>query len=241
MTTATAIVHAPAPPLFAIVDHGAVPTPNLPAIAHALERQINEHAGAFRPNGWGFAARVIAVPYGAPCPDGAIELGLFDHPDQPGALGYHDRDPRGLPYARVFPLLDAADGVSVSETLSHELIELLGDPDGNTCAQSPTDGRIWAMELCDACESETYRIDGILVSDFVLPHYFAPPGDASRARYDWLGKVTAPFQILPGGYGQYLTAHGWKQVLPPKPRRASFRVGHRQRGYARLRHHTPAL
>ncbi len=254
ITEARAIVPAPS---FVIVDHSAKPVPNLAAIAHALARQVNEHAGDWRPRSWGFRASVIALPMGTTMmPPGAVVVGLFDTPDQPGALGYHDKTPAGLPLIKVFPLLDAQTGDSVSSTISHEILEALGDPDGNTCAQSPVDGKIWATELCDACETETYLIDGIEVSDFCLPAYFSPPSDRSHARYDYLGRVTAPFQILPGGYGQYLTSHGWHSVEVPRghaamrialgrptpsQRRATFAIAHHERGYARRRHAPVAL
>lgn len=226
------------PPTFVIIDHSAMPVLNLEKIAAALTTQLNRDASAFRPYGWGYEGDVlVARPTDLAVLDpDEIICGLFDHPDQPGALGYHDHDPRGVPYIKVFPLLDAADGCSVSSTLSHEILETVGDPDGNSCVQSPIDGRVWAQELCDAVETDTYLIDGVEVSNFVLPHYFAPPRSGSP-KYDFMEKCVRPYEIRPGGYGQYIGPDGaWKQVYPEgAQRRASFRVGHKTHGYCRLR------
>lgn len=61
-----------------------------------------------------------------------------------------------IPYANVmtggWPLR------TWSATLSHEVVEMLANPD--------TTG----TEICDPVEMKTYRINGVYVSDFVLPH-----------------------------------------------------------------------
>ena len=52
---------------------------------------------------------------------------------------------------------------------------MLADPWINWCAQG-TDGKIYALEVCDAVESDKlgYEIDGVMVSDFITPAWFEP-------------------------------------------------------------------
>ena len=58
--------------------------------------------------------------------------------------------------------------------------------------------------MCDAVQSETYEIDGVAVSNFVLPLYFTG-ADEKGGRNDFLanaheGKTLRSFGINPGGY-----------------------------------------
>ena len=89
-------------------------------------------------------------------------------------------------------------------TASHELIEMLGDPEISLTIFDQTDntsGRLFAYEFCDACEADQYGyvIDGVLVSYFVLPSWFQPAKKATK--YDFTGylKGSVP-TLLPGGY-----------------------------------------
>jgi hypothetical protein len=57
----------------------------------------------------------------------------------------------------------------------------------------------YLIEACDPCQACSYDISGVLVSDFITPHYFEPhllPG----VRYSFTGAITAPRQVLRGGY-----------------------------------------
>jgi hypothetical protein len=92
-------------------------------------------------------------------------------------------------------------GVSVdywTNTISHEVLELRTDPFLDT-TYTHADGTIGSVEVCDACETndQGYRINTILMSDFVYPSWFQANG---KGPYDYRGLITAPFQILPGGY-----------------------------------------
>ena len=121
-----------------------------------------------------------------------------DNPDQAGALGYHELTSRGTPLGRVFAGLDLRSGVSWTVTLSHEPLEMLADPWINWCAQG-TDGKIYALEVCDAVESDKlgYEIDGVMVSDFITPAWFEP----TRAdRVDFKRRIAKPLELAAGGY-----------------------------------------
>src|SRR6266581_3514657 len=99
------------------------------------------------------------------------------HRDFAGALGYHDLTKQGLPLGKVFAGSDMKLGYNWTVTASHELLEMLADPDINLTAfvqDSDTSGILYAYETADACEADEYgyKIDGVLVSDFVFPSWF---------------------------------------------------------------------
>jgi hypothetical protein len=59
-------------------------------------------------------------------------------------------------------------------------------------------------EMCDAVQDEAYKIDGVAVSNFVLPLYFTQFAEVG-GRNDFLGRLTKgkalqSFAINPGGY-----------------------------------------
>ncbi len=89
-----------------------------------------------------------------------------------------------------------------TNTISHEVLELRSDPFVNqTVVKNNADGShtTVAVEVCDACEQndQGYRIGTILLSDFVYPSWFQNNGTGP---FDQTRLITAPFQILPGGY-----------------------------------------
>lgn len=132
------------------------------------------------------------------------------------AVGYHATDLRGVPYGVVFCDVAAALKEPWSATLSHEVLELVGDANNNTFAAGPhpdpkQKGRTvlhW-YEMCDAVQAETYEIDDVVVSNFVLPLYFTP-NDEVGSRNDFLGTTRSDgtrlrsFGVNPGGYVGYL-------------------------------------
>jgi hypothetical protein len=149
---------------------------------------------------WGTPAKLVKARKTRP---GLWNMIFLDDPDSPGAEGYHDITWRGMPLAKIFvkPTIDAGDVVSV--TACHELCEMLIDPMAKLWCEGPR-STLWAYEVCDAVEEETFNVDGIAMSDFVFPTYF----DTFRlkkprsAQYDYLNKVKRPFQILKGGYSE---------------------------------------
>ncbi len=129
--------------------------------------------------------------------------------DVPNAIGYHDRNNKGLPYGFVFTDIAKKVGEPWSVTLSHEALELIGDAEVNVLAAgpNPNDPRqavyFW-YEMCDAVQAESYEIDGVAVSNFVLPLYFTVDSE-DGSRNDFLGsrhngKLLESFGVNPGGY-----------------------------------------
>lgn len=139
----------------------------------------------------------------------------LDTSDEANALGYHDLTPEGLPVGKVFAKTDQMYGAAVGVTTSHELLEMLLDPYINLTAFDPRRNLFVAYEACDAVEADHlgYAIDGVQVSDFVLPPFFDPTA-ATRpaAKYSYKGNVTKPFELAPGGYESvFVPGKGWIQ------------------------------
>lgn len=143
---------------------------------------------------------------------GDAVLYLWDSVDVDDALGYHDRNNAGVPYGFVFTELAKQLKEDWTVTLSHEALELLGDSEVNLLVQGPHPADIkrtvfhW-YEMCDAVQAETYEIDGVNVSNFVLPLYFTG-GEEKGGRNDFLGrayqgKTLRSFGVNPGGYVGY--------------------------------------
>jgi hypothetical protein len=175
------------------------------AIVEALQIQVSRD---FAPL-WGVDAQIAFYPRGKQ-PADAWWLAAFDTSDQAGALGYHDVTPKGLPLGKAFVGSDIQAGYSPSVTISHELLEMLGDPEIDMAVQIGT-STWYAYEACDACEADAlgYQINGVLVSDFVTPQWFRSNGTAP---FDFGKHLKKPLQIAKGGYIGIWTAHGgWTQ------------------------------
>jgi hypothetical protein len=205
----------------AIVDHpDSGCADDLGKIAAALTRQCHEH---FAPV-YGVDATVSTFSTLMP---GAWTIGLFSDPDQPGVLGYHDLAPNGLPFAKVFPKLDAQDGAALSTTISHELLEMLADA---WCIASfqGKDGNFWANEPCDAVEQDAYDIDGVKVSNFVTPNWYGTGGAC-----DYMG-LCHQYEVRPGGYAQhFVPGTGWQQTQHGQVAPRSYRIEMQRRGIGR--------
>lgn len=129
--------------------------------------------------------------------------------DVSDALGYHNLNYRGVPYGFVFTEISAQLGEPWSVTLSHEALELAVDPEVNLFAsgphpEDPSRQVLHWYEVCDAVQDETYEIDGVAVSNFLLPLYFTT-GEEAEGHNDFLGKKydgkqLESFGINPGGY-----------------------------------------
>ena len=198
--------------LISVVNLTVLDDARISETIRAINRQISEDFAPY----WGFSAtlRLEGRPGKHPRPSAADMRGeavlyVWDGVDADDALGYHDRNFKGIPFGIVFRELSEKLGESWTATFSHEALELLGDPEANLLVQGPDprDHRRrvfhW-FEMCDAVQDETYLIDGVEVSNFVLPLYFAESGE-SGTRTDFLGaKEGRPplraFGVAKGGY-----------------------------------------
>ena len=187
---------------------------------------------------WGVDATLSFCAKGKTPPKDSYWLSLLDTSDDAGDLGYHDLTNTGMPLGKIFIKSDLADQTSWTVTASHELLEMLADPDINLSAlvsKGKHAGKLFAYEVCDACEDDrfAYRVGHTLVSDFVLPSWFEshhPPG----TKYDFRGYIKKPFQLLANGYISVYdikSGGGWGEIdadRSPLNYRKRARVGSRR-------------
>ena len=180
---------------------------------------------------------VILLSPGQPAPAGTWHIELLDTSDQEGALGYHEdatfdqhsegpkkgsgRSSRGLaaqrltPLAKVFCKTSKDDGVAPSEVASHEMVEMLADPqvvnESEIRKYLNSENKQWYIgELCDAVQGRGYdvgapegRSTGVVVADFVYPSWFGQVQTrpyTSFAEEARIAPRVEPFTLAPGGY-----------------------------------------
>lgn len=178
-----------------VSESTAAPFAKLAPVSAALQKQALRDVAPV----WGVQATVDPFARLEDVPVGYWPMILRDDIGVGGAAGVHEDD-SGQPFALV--QVDAG----WSLTASHEMIEMLVDPFGNrlTAGQSPKkgQGRVeFLVEPCDPSEAAdfSYVIDGVQVSDFYTPKFFATaanPGDV----YSHTGAIGKPRQVLAGGY-----------------------------------------
>ena len=148
------------------MTNGAVSDADLQRAIRAVNRQIG---GDFAPY-WSFGAQLrlegrAGKAKRAVDPSdmrGDAILYLRDVVRIRDAEGYHDRHFSGIPYGIVFLELSKKLKEDWTVTLSHEALELTGDPENNLLVQGPHPKKPRAQvfhwfEMCDAVQEETYR------------------------------------------------------------------------------------
>jgi hypothetical protein len=198
----------------ALVSESAqIPKSDVLKVSAALQKQATRDLAPI----WDVSATVDAFENLEDVPAGYWSMIVKDNIDVSGAAGIHEDD-NGQPFA----LITASSNLdSWSLTASHEAFEMLIDPSGNrvTAGESPKpdQGRAnFLVEVCDPCEAAdfAYTVNGILVSDFYTPNYFDPV-TVSGVRYSYTGALTAPRQVLRGGYLSWQDAASgrwWQQI-----------------------------
>jgi hypothetical protein len=201
--------------LISVVNHtnGTIKDEIVQVAIRAINRQLSSDFGPY----WHTHAelRLEGPARGKPrkvsLPElrGDAVIYLWNEVDVDDAVGYHDANARGIPFGFVFTELSKELGEPWSVTLSHEALELVGDPEVNLLVAGPHPGDPneevfhW-YEMCDAVQAETYKVDGVAVSNFLLPLYFTPDAEIG-GRNDFLGRLykgaaLPSFGINPGGY-----------------------------------------
>jgi len=190
-------------------------------IADACDVQVHYHLA---PVWITLRRKVRVVAQHSKVPAGDHLLRLVDYSDVSDALGYHFEDEGDVVtgVVGVGTILDAGASVlsgqyAVSTVISHEVCEMVVNPWVSGWLDT---GRGWlvATEVSDPVQSDYYEINGVAVSNFVTPDFFSPVVSAGD-RFDYLGVLSAPFQIADGGYvlnyedGQINTYYG--AVRPP--------------------------
>jgi hypothetical protein len=188
------------PPTIGVINQsGSVRDDELALIVAAIQKGVNRD---FAPQ-WhaSVAIHVLKHP-----PRGWWKCYIKDGLDQPGAAGYHT-DVHNQPVLEI----DAQAG-ELSITIDHEVKETLADPFGSRLIPMTMHGkRVEVLaEVCDPCESAkfAYKVDGVPVSDFVLPPYY---NDQPHHRRTGHISDLLPGMIAQEGYISYLDEGVWKQ------------------------------
>lgn len=197
-----------------------------PPVVAALQKQVS---GDIAPE-WGTDAQLVFVPKGHKPPATAWLCAFTDNADEAGALGYHDMTAHGMPIGKVFVKTTQSDGGIWTVTASHELAEMLGDPNINRVAtlERGKAMRLYALELADAVEADElgYAIDGVQVSDFVTQEWFDPNVTHTRAT-SFRSHVQGAFTLAAGGYIGYFDVKGgsgWQQEVADDRARLASRA-----------------
>jgi len=207
-----------------------VPQAKFLSVVAAIQKQVNRH---FEPE-WHLGAKLkgTAFPLGgkkAPVQkdaDAIIYLGDSSQDPTTGvsnAYGYHAANNKKIPYGFVY--LDICDQSkeSWSCTLSHEVLELLGDPDAVMTVTGPAPKRVrgtvhYDLEVCDPTQGDHYSINGVEVSNFVGKRYFGMTGGSGKTNF--LDLPLVAFGVRPGGYFQYEKGGRGHQVFGRRVTRA---------------------
>ncbi|HWU86619.1 MAG TPA: hypothetical protein VN253_05065 [Kofleriaceae bacterium] len=172
-----------------------------------VNRQVMEDV---RPR-WQLSAQLFfsSASGGAPAPDLLVDDAAIFVCDTPEGqnIGFHQANALDIPYGFVFTELAHQLGQPWTITLSHEVIEMIVDPQVNQLVvgphpTEPTRSVPFLKEVCDPVQADSYVIDGTAVANFVTPAYYAV-GSSPRST-NQCARDLAPFGVLHGGYVQYL-------------------------------------
>jgi len=158
---------------------------------------------------WGRTGTITAYAQESDVPVHVWKVIVEDDIGNPNALGYHT-DELNQPIAYVAS--QGGDINQVCKTVSHEVLETIGDPFGNRLipALSPHDNKTPVRILCEVCdpsEDRDYQKHGLTVSDFYTPEFF-DDHLLHGQKYSFLGAIPGPRQILAGGYITWVDAQG---------------------------------
>jgi hypothetical protein len=195
----------------------------LGVVAEACSLQLNHHWNV----SWGKKPGQVVYRPSGDIPSGWLVMALIDNDGQAGALGYHDEQgdvPDGV--IEVETILNAGAGLldagpsgsggspfSFLSVVSHEVLEMAGDPTINYYVQS-ADGIFHAFEMCDAVQSGMYVVKAAgldcYVSNFLTPAWFDQENTNPLAT-NYMRESLDSFTVSPGGYEIYIAGAGQPQ------------------------------
>ncbi len=198
-------------PTICIVNRSkSVSDADLKRVLSALQKQITRD---FEPAwGWGANLKFNAKKFD-------MQVIVKDHA-KGGDLGYHIKNGKAVAY--IFAKDDVADSGEYTSTLSHELLEMIADPNVNLYAigKFTNKGRrrngLFGLEVCDPVQENLYEIDGVRVSDWVRPEWFEPEHKKGTMKMDHMGVIDAPFTLADGGYADVFAGSRWHTILGRK-------------------------
>lgn len=209
----------PAPARLIIANLSSIGDAELGAAVAAIQLQIKRD---FEPE-WGLSTVLVPqrVDKSAPqvdlnaATDAVIYVGdRSQDPDSgvDGVFGYHKTNNPGVPFGFVFHDVCQASREPWSVTLSHEVLELLADPQATARIVGPdprvpaAPGVAFELEVCDPTQGDSYPIGSVHVANFVTQRYFGRRGRASST--NCMNLPLQPFSARPRGYAQYWDRRG---------------------------------
>jgi hypothetical protein len=216
--------------IIAVKNHSKIPDQDVLAAVRAVNRQIAEDFDPY----WDLGGTLRLADRRARRLEADAVIRIF-----PRGHDYH-WSPTGLPEAHVFTELSRLARESVpwltwTTSLSHEALEMIADPQVNTLVRGPHPTHTKRLvfhyrEVCDPVQSETYLIDGVTVSNFVLPHYYTGMGE-SGGRNDFLGTGVQAFRWNENGIIGFWDPHEGSSggyVMWPRYDRSHLVTKHRR-------------
>ena len=145
---------------------------------------------------WGYPVRLYNAERPKPTD---WQLLYFDDAGAASASGYHGLTKHGQPVSTVFVKPARAEDLHVSLAASRALFQMVIDPAANLWAEA-ADGTLYAYDVSDPVEEDTFMIDGLPMSNFVYPSWFEPFWHPRARKFDHLSRLTKPFSMTKGGY-----------------------------------------
>jgi hypothetical protein len=129
-------------------------------------------------------------------------IAVVDDDGDDEAAGYHNL---------LGGVVDMGQSRFPSRTLDHEALEILRNWRLDEWAPGPG-GRRYAMELADPVQRDSYEVEvtildetrRVVLSNWVTPAWFG----LASGPVDYLGRLTDPFSLAPGGYAIAQEADG---------------------------------
>jgi len=203
-------------PVIVIRNQSKLPDSELRRVVRAVQKQVDRD---FFPL-WGWRAKLLYEPKKAP----PRAMTLIVKGKSAEDDGYHVI--KGIPLGYVFTR-DEDDALipNYSVTVSHEVLEMIADPGANLYAYghytTPRTRRrrsaYVSYEVCDPVQECTYSIDGVRVSDFVVPEWFEPGRPRGSMRFSFKNAVNGPFVLAPRGYMDVQVGSQLIEVNGPEP------------------------
>jgi hypothetical protein len=193
------------PTTLALIDRtGRADFRDMQTVAIAISTQVQADLA----RAWSVAGQVVALSDPSQLTPGMSPIYLVDTlPAGEGGVHFDDT-------GQVYALVEYGEAWHLAA--SHEACEMLVDPSGHKLQTGVAiglnaNGDIidapgtfqYIVEICDPCETKSYVVDGVAVSDFYLPSFFdaaAVPGQV----YSRTGALTRPRTVIAGGYLSWL-------------------------------------
>lgn len=205
-----------------VYSQAEYPLRDLQAMTDALQTYVDKYV---RP-AWAIEPVKLAVTATGQMPN-TWGMVFLDTADAPGALAYHTPN-EGLPLAKVFIKTILDNGETIALAASHELVEMLVDPQCNKSIDYQ--GNTLALEAADPVEETIFMVDGYVMSDFVYPAYFDTT-TSMGIQLDQCNSVLKPFDLARGGYQSMCHNGEWTEVFGSLDKQMRFRIedrrGHR--------------